>query len=121
VVSFPFDGGFEEEEPSMFVLALDFQRPLIALAALLVTLIVAFRVTRTLKTPESSKKELKGKARGAKLNVVVGGAGAAGLDSGEAEAMLPPPGPSNRELVAAHIDAHPDVAVKMIRSWMKED
>jgi flagellar biosynthesis/type III secretory pathway M-ring protein FliF/YscJ len=99
----------------------EFQRPAIGLIALLVTLIIAFRVTRTIKAPESGKKALKAGAKGGNLNVVVGAPDNAALSPGDDEAALLPPGPSNRELVAAHIDSHPEIAVKMIRNWIKED
>lgn len=131
VVSFPFDEGFVvEDDPTFWELAQQYQRPAIALFALLLTFVIAMRVTRTLRKPEMDATAIAALASGDKgstLDLLVGedAEGAAALTSGfEAEAFLPPPGPSiptTRELVAANIDESPDVALKLIRAWMKEE
>lgn len=118
VVSFAFDAGVDlEETVSPMDMALRFQRPGIALLALLVTLIIAFRVTRTLKV-EPAPEALES---GANLNVLFGSDNPTAVDSAaQIDGVLPPP-VAMRDKVAAQIDAQPEAAVKMIRTWMREE
>lgn len=135
VVSFPFDGALViPREPTFLDLAIEYQRPAIALIALLAVMILAFRITRTLKTPEAPADPAQ-LAKGAKLNMLVGeGEGDEELDAAEeqealeaAEAELAlaapkkPKKPTHRDHVIAQIEAQPDVAMKMIRAWMREE
>ncbi|MEX0912604.1 MAG: flagellar basal-body MS-ring/collar protein FliF [Gemmatimonadota bacterium] len=126
VVSFPFDAGIEiePETTSAWEIISQFQKPLIALVALVLTFFIAMRLTRTLKQPEApASAALPAGDKGATVNVLAGGgeSGAPELGAPEPEAMLPPAGPTTRDLVATQVEQHPDVAVKMIRSWMKEE
>ncbi|MEX0912477.1 MAG: hypothetical protein WD031_03525, partial [Gemmatimonadota bacterium] len=125
VTSFPFEDGFLViDEPTFLEQVQPFQRPGIALLALLLTFFVAMRVTRTLRQPETAAiGALEGGARGGKLDVRLGDGehATAELPAGEADIALPPPGPTTRDLVAAHVEESPDVAVQLIRAWMKEE
>lgn len=124
VVSFPFDGAIEiDDQPTMWELASQYQRPAIALFALLITLIIAMRVTRSLKAvaPPAGPASLTA-GKGGKLNVVLGEAeGTAALEQPEEPDFALPKAPSTRDIVSKQIDAQPEVAAKLIRAWMKED
>ena len=118
VVSFAFDGAVDmSEEVTPIEMAMQFQRPAILLLALLVVLVIAFRVTKSLKEAPATNAV----TRGTNLNVLVGADSATALNSAQADGVLPPSPASTREKVAAQIDAHPEVAVKMIRTWMREE
>src|SRR5690606_11563470 len=119
VVSFAFDGGVDlSEELSPVDMAMQFQRPAIVLLALLATLIIAFRVTKSLRTAPTAG-EL---AKGPNQDVLGGAERPASLDdAAQTEGILPAAPATTRDKVAAQIDAQPEVAVKMIRTWMREE
>lgn len=119
VVSFPFSTGIVLEDPEVTPLemAMQFQRPAIALLALLITLIIALRVTKALRT----EKDPSALTKGANLNLLVGADEDGAVAAGEAVDRVLAPPVTTRDLVATQIESHPEVAVKMIRSWMREE
>ena len=77
---------------------------------------------RTLKAPETRQESPKAGTKGANLNVVVGAPGNAPsrLRRERRSSTLPPPDPpTTRDWSPRTSTAHPDVAVKMIRSWIE--
>jgi flagellar M-ring protein FliF len=122
VVSFPFDGSLRiDDVPSAWTLVLGYHRPAIALVALLLTFLIALRITRTLQAQAEQLAGGDAAGKGRKLDLLAGAEAGPELVAAPAEVALPPPGPTTRELVAAQIESDPEVAVKMIRAWMKED
>jgi flagellar M-ring protein FliF len=123
VVSFPFDAPVEiEEEVSLMTTVQPFVKPGISVLALLLTFLLAMRLTAGLKSGRTSTTALPA-GKGTGLNVLVGADGAAAgtLPAFEADLALAPVGQSARDKVAAQIEQNPDVAVKLIRTWMRED
>jgi flagellar M-ring protein FliF len=123
VVSFPFDAPVEiEEEVSLMTTVQPFVKPGISVLALLLTFLLAMRLTAGLKSGRTSTTALPA-GKGTGLNVLVGADGAAAgtLPTFEADLALAPVGQSARDKVAAQIEQNPDVAVKLIRTWMRED
>jgi flagellar M-ring protein FliF len=126
VTSFQFEQGVDlvEEPVTPLQLVEEFHRPGIALLALLLAFFLAMRITKSLRQPAKAERgALKGRAAGNALNVLVGenGEAVAGLESGESEGMLPPSPPTPRDLVAAQIEQSPEVAAKLIRTWLREE
>ncbi len=124
VASFAFDERVAvETPPSAWEVAQQYQRPIIALVALLLAFLVALRVTRAVRAAggAAAPPALEGR-RGTRVDTVLGeGEARAALGSEPGSAALPAASASTRELVAAHIDEQPDVALKMVRAWMKEE
>jgi flagellar biosynthesis/type III secretory pathway M-ring protein FliF/YscJ len=123
VVSFPFDAPVViEEEVSLMTTVQPFVKPGIAVLALLLTFLLAMRLTSGLKGGRAGTGALAA-GKGGALNVLVGadGAAAATLPAFDADFALAPVGQSARDKVAEQIEKNPDVAVKLIRAWMRED
>jgi flagellar M-ring protein FliF len=140
VVSMPFTAPtpLTRDEPMDVVgVAQQFTRPLLTLIALLLAFVVALRVIRTLR-PESEMIVAGGAGATAGAMALPGSAaaGAAGavpaLEPGEARSaeMLPEPLPeekprpmlpSTRDKVETLVAERPEVAARLIRSWLQEN
>jgi flagellar M-ring protein FliF len=125
VTSFQFDQSLDllEEAPvTPMEIVQEYHRPGIALLALLLAFFIAMRITKSLKQPqEAPRGALKGQSAGGS-NVLVGEGGEGGeLGAGDVDAMLPPAAPTTRDLVAAQIEKSPEVAAKLIRTWLREE
>lgn len=125
VVSFPFDAQLPSEEgPDLWMLVQQFHRPGIAILALLLTFVIALRVTRTLREPQ--QEVAMGALSGGDpefLDVTVDDDDEEELSMLEAELdlVLPARGPTPRERVVSQIDSDPETALKLVRAWMREE
>jgi flagellar M-ring protein FliF len=128
VVSLAFTGAAPfTENPAMDVVGIahDFMRPILTLIALLLAFVVALKVIRTLR-PEPAVQPATLALAGAE-----GAAALPALESGEsipsqaAQEALPEEKPrsmlpSTREKVETLIAEQPDVAARLIRTWLQE-
>jgi flagellar biosynthesis/type III secretory pathway M-ring protein FliF/YscJ len=91
--------------------ASDFQKPLIVLVGLALAFFLALRTIRTLRAPAASAQ--------AAAALPSAEAEAAVLAAEEAVPAIPPP-PTTRDRVVGIVEERPDLAARLVRSWLKE-
>jgi flagellar M-ring protein FliF len=121
VVSFPFDQGIQiDSSPSVLELLPDFHRPIIAVLALLLTFVLALRLTRTLKSPVPGPLQIQN-GKGGNLNILTDSENPRELSSPSFEELFSIPENPKRDLVAAFVEAQPETSARILRAWLKED
>jgi flagellar M-ring protein FliF len=114
VVSMPFVAavaGPGVAGPGVWEVASDFQKPLIVLVALALAFFLALRTIRTLRAPAASAQ--------AAAALPSAEAEAEALAAEEAVPAIPPP-PTTRDRVVGIVEERPDLAARLVRSWLKE-
>ena len=123
VVSVPFDriAPLEEAGGGLEILAMaeQFQRPLIAIVGLLLSFVVALKLIKLIGATPATPALLKSGANGTTLTPSsAGGYAAAPGEMGYGDALGEVG--NIRDLATAQVMEQPDVAVRLVRGWLKE-